>query len=233
MKKIYMTMVAMLCGVAAMAQNEVYINDVTVASAKETAQTVNLQINLKNTDAVSAVAFKVHTPAGLTIANANKWSFNEDRIDMAMVCYLMEDDGASAADNYSIARRKSGNDWQFELAPATSGYKEEGVWHGISFLGNDGNIMTAPLTIAAGTEDGVYEVRFYDISVSDTQETAQSILAEGKDEITVSVTVGAGTGINDIKGVDSKAPVYNLAGQRVNKAQKGVFIQNGKKVAVK
>ncbi len=29
------------------------------------------------------------------------------------------------------------------------------------------------------------------------------------------------------------APVYNLQGQRVNKAQKGVFIQNGKKVVVK
>ncbi|MBR5919133.1 MAG: hypothetical protein IKZ83_04460, partial [Prevotella sp.] len=29
------------------------------------------------------------------------------------------------------------------------------------------------------------------------------------------------------------SPVYNLQGQRVNKAQKGVYIQNGKKVVLK
>ena len=47
---------------------------------------------------------------------------------------------------------------------------------------------------------------------------------------------------NEVTGVESidnsqfaidNAPVYNLQGQRVNKAQKGVFIQNGKKVVVK
>jgi hypothetical protein len=27
--------------------------------------------------------------------------------------------------------------------------------------------------------------------------------------------------------------IYNIAGQRVNKAQKGIYIQNGKKVLVK
>lgn len=42
------------------------------------------------------------------------------------------------------------------------------------------------------------------------------------------------TGIKGITvdGVENGA-IYNLAGQRVNAAQKGIFIQNGKKVAVK
>jgi hypothetical protein len=31
-------------------------------------------------------------------------------------------------------------------------------------------------------------------------------------------------------GVDANAPVYNLAGQKVNKNFKGVVIQNGKKM---
>ena len=32
---------------------------------------------------------------------------------------------------------------------------------------------------------------------------------------------------------ENRGPVYNLAGQRVQKAQKGIYIVNGKKVAVK
>ncbi|MBO4827635.1 MAG: hypothetical protein J5506_10485 [Prevotella sp.] len=46
--------------------------------------------------------------------------------------------------------------------------------------------------------------------------------------------------INDLSGVNaltvnknSNAPIYNMAGQRVNKAVKGVYIQNGKKFVVK
>ena len=42
------------------------------------------------------------------------------------------------------------------------------------------------------------------------------------------------TGINAISAAqNADAPVYNIAGQRVSKAQKGIFIANGKKVVVK
>lgn len=41
------------------------------------------------------------------------------------------------------------------------------------------------------------------------------------------------TGINTIENGAENGAVYNLQGQRVNKAQKGVFIQNGKKVVLK
>jgi len=53
------------------------------------------------------------------------------------------------------------------------------------------------------------------------------------DDVTVPLTVTSGTGINSINADDVNAPIYNIAGQRVSKAQKGVFIQNGKKIAVK
>ena len=44
-------------------------------------------------------------------------------------------------------------------------------------------------------------------------------------------TAGSGTGIDEIttEKVDADAPIYNLAGQRVNKNTKGILIQNGKK----
>ena len=41
------------------------------------------------------------------------------------------------------------------------------------------------------------------------------------------------TGINTIENGADNGAIYNLQGQRVNKAQKGVFIQNGKKVVLK
>ena len=46
---------------------------------------------------------------------------------------------------------------------------------------------------------------------------------------------GLATRISEINGVAAaeNGAIFNLAGQRVNKAQKGIFIQNGKKVIVK
>ncbi len=43
------------------------------------------------------------------------------------------------------------------------------------------------------------------------------------------------TSITEAKAVegDANAPIYNLAGQRVSKAEKGIYIQNGKKFIVK
>ena len=44
---------------------------------------------------------------------------------------------------------------------------------------------------------------------------------------------GIATRISDINGAAENGAIFNLAGQRVNKAQKGIFIQNGKKVILK
>lgn len=55
-------------------------------------------------------------------------------------------------------------------------------------------------------------------------------------ETTMTVDVTAvTTGINGVKNVEEKvnAPMYNLAGQRVNANAKGIVIQNGKKRIVK
>ncbi len=46
-------------------------------------------------------------------------------------------------------------------------------------------------------------------------------------------TTGIATVENGVLNIEENAPVYNLAGQRVSKAQKGVYIQNGKKVIKK
>lgn len=49
----------------------------------------------------------------------------------------------------------------------------------------------------------------------------------------VNATVTAPTGINSVRAAEQNAVIYNLAGQKVNAAYKGVVIVNGKKIAVK
>lgn len=44
---------------------------------------------------------------------------------------------------------------------------------------------------------------------------------------------GEATAIKTVETEQQNGEIYNLAGQRVNKAQKGLFIQNGKKVIIK
>ncbi len=53
-------------------------------------------------------------------------------------------------------------------------------------------------------------------------------------EVKLFIDGGLATGIDEINGAAvENGAIYNLAGQRVNKAQKGIYIVNGKKVAVK
>ena len=52
--------------------------------------------------------------------------------------------------------------------------------------------------------------------------------------VTVDPTTGGATAISNVNAAeDTNAPVYNLAGQRVNNAMKGIYIQNGKKFVIK
>ena len=44
---------------------------------------------------------------------------------------------------------------------------------------------------------------------------------------------GFADGINSVEQDGSNAKIYNLNGQRVNNAQKGIYIKNGKKVIIK
>lgn len=47
---------------------------------------------------------------------------------------------------------------------------------------------------------------------------------------TIKVTFEGGTGIQSVEGLSENAAIYNIAGQRIQKVQKGLNIVNGKKV---
>ena len=80
-------------------------------------------------------------------------------------------------------------------------------------------------------------------AVTDTGDAA-SRRAEANDEYTIRAAnsrggfgepkvVSIATGINNVKNDINNGEIYNLQGVRVNKAQKGVYISNGRKVVIK
>ena len=234
MKQFYMTLVAMLCGAAAMAQeNVLYVEDLTV----EQGATVNVPICLKNDAKIVSIAYKFDTlPAGFTVASKKEdLSFNEERLDIETARAAADDDPADpseAADLYEFSVKKG----TVTFTPGITGYRNDAdEWVAVCFLGNEGELVYHPLTVAedcALTGEGEpYTVKLKNISMGDdayeTGNPCTSKTAEFK------VTVTPATGIIKINADDPNAPVYNVAGQRVSKAQKGIFIQNGKKVAVK
>jgi len=217
MKKFYMTMVAMLCGVAAMAQNTLTAADIKV---EKDATAADLVIGMDNSADIVAVSFRLALPEGVA-AKAKKFiELNEERLDMEWIRLYSDDPAATpldAAYDLKIQNASDGNKMY-------SYYPNEKH----TFVGNSGALMTIPLTLT-NVAEGDYEIKVYSISLGNTE----GVSVADAEEITCKLTVGKGDGINGINAEDSKAPIYNVAGQRVSKAQKGIFIQNGKKVAVK
>jgi hypothetical protein len=252
MKKFYMTMVAMLCGVAAMAQNKLYVPEVTLKAGDKGV----IEICMENASStVQTISFKLKTVTGIKLTTkAADFTMVEDRLDLetakvAAKVYAKKqfdngdmdegeyNDRCEEVDGFSYTElfevKKTGSTYSFGAIADAAAYKNEGgemVF--TAFKGNDGALLTCPISVNADVEDGAYELQLQEVLIGEPDGLIVRNIASEETAI-IKVNVGDGTGINDIKAADSKAPVYNLAGQRVNKAQKGVFIQNGKKVAVK
>ena len=261
MKKFYMTMAAMLFSFAAMAQysNELYVPETEFGpEAKGTTQ--QIQICLKNADPVVMIGFKMKNANGFKFTTkAADFGVIVDRLDLetakiASKAYEKKEldkqlaEGEIDEDEYNDALEEKyeeidGYDYadvfkvdkqgvfMFGPAATATSYYENGELKQTTFKGNDGALLTCPITIPADAEDGEYEFTITDIVLASTGATAQNLSLDHQTS-TFRVVLGA-TGIHSINAADSKAPVYNLAGQRVSKTQKGVFIQSGKKVAVK
>jgi len=231
MKKFYMTLVAMLCGATAMAQeNILYVEDLTV----EQGTTINVPICLKNDAKIVSIAYKFDTlPAGFTVSTkAAELTFNEERLDLETARIAAEDDELEAADLFEFSVKKG----TVTFTPGLPGYRDDADnWVAVCFKGNDGKLVYNPMTVAedcALTGEGEpYTIKLKNISMgNDAYETANPCTSKTAE---FKVTVTPATGIIKVNANDPNAPVYNVAGQRVSKAQKGIFIQNGKKIAVK
>jgi len=212
MKKIYMTMVALLCSAAAMAQMTLSADNVIA----EAGQTAYLEIKYAEVTPgeFTAAACWVTLPEGFSIAKV--WS-DDDEDYVPDVTYPASK-SAHNVGMLKVAADAAGNDNTYQFSSA----------HNSATFKTATDVMfKIGIAVPEGTAKGKYPVAITKVNFSD-----KAAVASYQDDFSVEIQVG-GDGINSINAEDSKAPVYNLSGQRVSKAQQGVFIQNGKKVAVK
>ena len=134
--------------------------------------------------------------------------------------------GVTIAKVYNEDDEEWVDDVTFPIAKA----KHQGGDNSLSFKSTTNPVAKIGIVAAQDATDGEYEIVFNKAALSDK---SSPVVSYDVPDFTAKVTIAGGVGINSINAADSKAPVYNLAGQRVSKAQKGVYIQGGKKVAVK
>lgn len=98
-------------------------------------------------------------------------------------------------------------------------------------LVSDGNASGSNIYVLA---DGANGVGFYKLASSDKVPAGKGYLTIGSGAAPEFLGFGGdATGINEVKAVEAKGEFFNLAGQRVAKPAKGLYIANGKKVIIK
>ena len=160
-----------------------------------------------NADSKAAIAeFKLTLPQGIAI------QFDEDEDD-----YVYELGSAMTVKTHAatIKKQESGS---FYVLVSNSAGKE--------FKAASGDYLTVTLVAGDDAVPGVAVMK--DIILGDL--AAQQMNTETEASFIITVNGEAPTGINAINADGSKATVYNVAGQRVENAQKGLYIMNGKKV---
>lgn len=71
------------------------------------------------------------------------------------------------------------------------------------------------------------------LAIPTSPSNAKALVIVRPNDDMVSEDGGFADGINNVEQDDINAKIYNLNGQRVNNAQKGIYIKNGKKVIIK
>ena len=222
MKKFYMTMVAMLCGVAASAQTcTISAEDIEATAGGETAY---LEVHLNESEPgtlVTGAGFLITLPQGVAVAT-----------------YYDEDEEADVTDvTYPNAKKAHVTQFiaQADGVTYAVGIGAAGSTASSYFKTSTDVLIKVGLAVPAAFQNGDYLIKFTQIGFSapDPNGGQYAVSVYPQEDFTVKLTVKGGTGINGVNAENENAPVYNMAGQRVSKTQKGVYIQNGKKVAVK
>lgn len=219
MKKFYMTMIAMLCGVAAMAQTCTISVEPVEITADGELYPFDVVLNESEPGTlVTGCSFECQFPKGVYF-----YYYDQDEEDYV---YKVEWPNAkNAHQKMMIIANEQENIYQFNSAAA-----------GATYFKTSTNVV-ARIYIKAdkdvAEENSVLKFNKISFSRPNPNDPLKAQSCYPQEAFDVALHVIGGTGINSINANDNNAPVYNLAGQRVSKAQKGVYIQNGKKVAVK
>jgi hypothetical protein len=96
-----------------------------------------------------------------------------------------------------------------------------------AFKAATGDYLTVTLEASEDAVSGVATMK--DIVLGDLD--AKQVNC--KSETTFNILVSGTEGISSVQVNDGEGPVYNVAGQRVRKTAKGLYIQDGKKIVVR
>ena len=109
-----------------------------------------------------------------------------------------------------------------------------------SLKDTEGKLFSVPLAVDESVADGEYTLKITKQSYSFVGKASDCVLDITQDATgdnlrvsEVKIVVGDITGISAISTSAAAKVTYDLQGRRVNNAEKGVYIQNGKKVLVK
>jgi hypothetical protein len=165
-------------------------------------------VSLENDFNCGAFGFKLDLPEGAKLA------FDEEEED-----YVYERN----------TERLSGKKWTVDVKETATGYSIN--IFGSTVKGNEGELirfkLANPITGTATFKD----INFTDVGEDGKGTT--SVYMNNDKTTTLPLELKADA-IKAISVEETKSGViYNVAGQRVSKAQKGIFIVDGKKVAVK
>ena len=163
-------------------------------------------VSLANDFNCGAFGFKLDLPEGAKLA------YDEDEED-----YVYEKN----------TDRLKGSKWTVDLKNTATGYSIN--IYGSTVKLNSGEIIRFKLDKPATGTATFSGINFTD--VGEDGKGLTSIYHNGDKTATVTVDLKA-TAINGISAEQTKSGViYNMAGQRVSKATKGIFVIDGKKVA--
>ena len=219
MKKFYMTMAAMLFSFAAMAQGVeanivVSPSPITFTADGKTVTYVEFSLVTAANDAFTSAGIVFEVPEGIKV---NQVYDDEEEDYVTDITYPI-----ATAKHTKMISPSSANPNRYTVAIASSSAD-------MATLRTTTNVLVKIGFYAEESmADGDYQLTFGQCSNGSGTTTLARYTPDP-----VAITVASGTGINSINAADSKAPIFNLAGQRVSKAQQGVFIQNGKKIATK
>lgn len=115
----------------------------------------------------------------------------------------------------------------FNLADTKGGSPVLVVFHCYGFNGE--NFTEETINLLKADDEVVIEAKLKNYEDNDGN-TIPETVQKGSKIISINGQTSISTINNDTK---ANGPIYNVAGQRVNKAVKGVYIQNGKKFVVK
>lgn len=218
MKKTFLSiMLAVVSFVVAFADTDIatYDNVIYAKSvAAEPGETVDVSFCMKNSvNDIASYQFNIYTPKGISVA------VDPDDPEFLLAELSTERTTRRKHNTFEAALQQDGS--VLVLCASTNNY---------TFSGNDGEVCVVTFQIAPETLPGDYTVTLNKIVMADTQATSQTYKADG---IEFTITVNVSTSIKDITNKTIDGVFYNIAGQRVTNAAKGIIINKGKKVGIR